>query len=225
MRAVLRLSGMALVAMVLAAVAPMSARADLIVNGSFEDGVSIPGGFVSVGGGNSSSITGWTVLGGVQSVDYIGSFWGASDGLRSLDLDGTPGPGGIEQVINTVPGKGYVVTFDMAGNAARAPYVKLMQVAAIGTTMQSQVFSFDSQASTVTNMGWTNMQFEFVADAATTTLQFASLTSALNPDYYLYCGPTLDNVVVTPVPGAILLGALGLGSSGGVLAWRKRRTL
>jgi len=227
MKKALKLSSMTLAVMVFAAIAPMSATADLIVNGSFEDGVSIPAGFVTVAGGDTTSITGWEVLGGGTAIDYIGSFWLASDGVRSLDLDGSPGPGGIQQTFGTEVGKAYKVDFDMAGNSARAPYVKWMQVAALGAgpaPLNTKVFSFDSTASTVNAMGWAPMEFAFIANSASTTLRFSSMTPAAATDWEKYCGPALDNVVVTPVPGAILLGAMGLCSSGGVLAWRKRRT-
>ena len=208
---------MILAAIALVAAAPTSAIADMVVNGSFEIGDAIPGtpGYFSVGSGNTTSIKGWEVV-GAGGVDYMGSFWKASDHERSVDLDGSPGPGGVQQAIATVPGTAYLVTFDMAGNSFRQPYVKYMQVAAVGTTIQSEAYSFDSETSTVTDMGWANMQFAFEADADTTILRFLSMTPASSTPYELYCGPALDNVSMSavPVPAAVLLGMLGLSAAG-----------
>ena len=92
---------------------------NLVVNGSFEDGVGTYDGgngvdFVTLKAG-STGITGWTII--LSSIDYDGSYWQASDGGRSLDLEGAGGDlGGVSQTISTVPGKAYVLTFDMAGN-------------------------------------------------------------------------------------------------------------
>ena len=69
------------------------ARANLLTNGSFEDGSAIPqpDGFLELPVG-STVITGWTVT--RDEIDYIGTnFWEHADGNRSLDLDGTPGFG------------------------------------------------------------------------------------------------------------------------------------
>ena len=68
------------------------AQAATLVNGSFEDGVD-PGVFTTLGEG-SGNITGWSIYGGgvAGTIDYIGSYWNASDGNRSIDLNGN-GPG------------------------------------------------------------------------------------------------------------------------------------
>src|SRR5688500_8882000 len=61
-----------------------------INNGSFESGGCF-GQFTTLGNG-STNITGWVV--GGHSVDYICRYWQASDGARSIDLNGKrTGPG------------------------------------------------------------------------------------------------------------------------------------
>lgn len=64
---------------------------NLIRNGSFEIGVS-PGSYLPLGVG-STAIQGWIVIRG--GIDYYGTGWISADGSRSLDLNGTPGVGGV----------------------------------------------------------------------------------------------------------------------------------
>lgn len=217
MKFFLKAYGLSLV-MAIVIISPASSRADLIQNGSFELGPN-PGGHLTLDAG-STAITGWTVVGaGLESgenIDYIGTTWVASDGGRSLDLNGYYKTGGIEQGFNTTIGETYRVTFDMAGNPDQGPTIKTMQVSAIGATTQSEDFSFDITGKSRTAMGWETMTWEFVADASYTTLQFMSTVTGDNVDAW---GPALDNVRVTPVPGAALLAIAGLGFA----KWRLRR--
>ncbi len=197
----------------------LPATADLVTNGSFESGLA-PGTHITLPEG-STEIDGWTVIGsGVtlasDSIDYIGTTWEASEGNRSLDLNGYFGTGGVQQVITTTPGDTYVVTFDMAGNPDNGPTIKTMDVLAIGTTTQSQSYSFDITGKTRSAMGWLPMQFVFTADTDSTTLQFMSTVTGSQNAW----GPALDNVNVVPVPGAVLLGMLGMGVAGAKLRRR-----
>ena len=183
------------------------AQAQMITNGSFELSTRDPGsGFFSVFPGQTT-ITGWDVIS--DDVHYMGTFWEASDGDRSIDLDGTDGSaGGVSQTFATTPGMTYGLTFDMAGNPARGPIIKPMRVFADG---QSQDFTFDITGRTFSDMGWTSMNWSFVADDTQATLRFQSLTGS-------GWGPAIDNVSlnpsVVPVPGAVLLGMLGLSVAG-----------
>src|ERR1700730_17938460 len=89
------------------------ANAAIVVNGSFEDGTNQPGaGSFATIPGSSSSIAGWSVIG---SVDWINGYWQASDQTHSVDLNGTA-LGGVQQIINTVAGQTYRVTFDLSAN-------------------------------------------------------------------------------------------------------------
>jgi choice-of-anchor C domain-containing protein len=161
----------------------------ILVNGSFESATVSPDGFRTLQPGDAS-ISGWVVVG--ASIDYIGTFWQASDGQRSLDLDGTPtGPGGISQTFTTIPGVQYFVSFDMAGNPQRGfqtgPVVKPMRVSADG---QSKEFTFDTTGRSFSNMGWMHFSWTFTADNLSATLEFRSLTTSSAS------GPALDNVSV-----------------------------
>jgi hypothetical protein len=93
-----------------------SAQAASFTNGSFELG-SDPGSFSTVFQGDGATITGWLVGGpSGASVDYIGSYWEAADGTRSIDLSGTSnypdGPikwGEISQTFDTISGQALTV--------------------------------------------------------------------------------------------------------------------
>jgi len=189
-------------------------KADLTQNGSFELGTNPGSGFLELDAGDTD-ITDWTIIGGgVRAIDYIGGYWTASDGIRSLDLNGRPGPGGVEQVISTIVGNTYTVKFDMAGNPDGGPNPKTMDVSAIGITTQTQGFSFDASSTTRTSMGWTPMEWSFVADDTSTTIRFMSTVVYAGDPSNVGWGPALDNVSVVPVPGAVLLGMLGLSVVG-----------
>lgn len=158
-----------------------------VSNGSFENG-SNPGVFTTVSAGQTN-ITDWNVVSG--TVDYIGTYWQASNGTRSIDMDGNDA-GTISQTLATTPGATYTVTFDMSGNPDGGPVVKTMDVSA-GTTTQS--FSFDTTGISKTAMGWVGKSFTFTTTSANTTLTFASTT----PGFY---GAALDNVAITQtLPG------------------------
>ena len=178
--------------------------ANLIQNGSFENGAN-PGLFQTINAG-STVITGWTVSQG--TIDYKGTLWQASEGSRSLDLSGG-NDGGIQQTFNTTVGETYRVTFDLAGNTFTSPTIKDMRVSAGGSSAD---FSFDTTGKSNSNMGWLSKSWDFTANSTTTTLEFISLSNS-------FAGPVLDNVSVIAVPepssvlGLLSLGVLGIGSA------------
>jgi choice-of-anchor C domain-containing protein len=185
-------------------VAVPSAPANIIVNGSFETGtLPTPPGTTFVSG--STAIDGWLV--GGHGIDYIGTYWQASDGGRSVDLDsGTvlgagPYDGSIAQTFGTVSGQPYRVNFDMAGNPDGAPALKSLEVSAAG---QSANLSFLNSSQTLSNMGYQPREFLFTANSSTTTLMFKSLSGT---GY----GAVIDNVsvIAVPEPASFLLGAFG----------------
>jgi choice-of-anchor C domain-containing protein len=176
--------------------------ASLIVNGSFEEGPAVRA-FLNLASGDTS-IRGWVVTG--EGVDYVSSgYWVSSDGARAIDLDGsarsrlTPPhvQGGIAQTFSTAPGTRYRVTFDLAGNPNQLPRVKPLRVSAGGETAE---FTFDATGKTGARMGWTPRRWTFTANAASTTLEFRSLTVSPQTGY----GAAIDNVAVVAEPSAPL---------------------
>lgn len=162
------------------------AQTNLIQNGSFEIGPE-PGGSMITYKAGAADISGWRVT--RDTIDYIGpGFWSGSDGRRSIDLDGTPGAGGVAQSFATTAGQEYVVTFDLAGNPGCAPPIKRLEVTAAG---QSTEFSFEASGTSAAAMGWVKKTWRFKANASNTTLEFRSLGDPNGK-----CGPVIDNVVV-----------------------------
>jgi choice-of-anchor C domain-containing protein len=172
----------------------MSQEPSLIVNGSFEETPAVRT-YLNVVAG-SATINGWAVTG--EGIDVVAdSYWPASDGVRSVDLDGsarsraTPPfmQGGIAQTFATTPGARYLVRFDLSGNPVKKPVVKPIRISAAG---QSAEFTFDVSATDFRNMGWSPRTWEFVANDSSTTLEFRSLTASPLTGY----GPAIDNVSV-----------------------------
>lgn len=188
---------------------PATANAAPFINGSFETGPST-GVFVGLTAG-STAINGWVV--GGAGIDYIGTYWNASNGARSIDLSGN-GPGSISQTFDTIVGALYNVTFDLAGNGDGGPGQKTATVLASGGTLGT----FSTPSSPKPNLTYTPYTYTFTATGSATTLTFASATNTA-------FGPVLDNVSVTaavPEPATWAMMMLGFGAMGSVLRRRKR---
>lgn len=174
-------------------------------NGSFENGSTNPGAFMQLDAG-STVLTDWTISAG--SIDWIGTYWPAAAGSKSVDMNGA-GPGTISQVLATTIGKTYTVTFALSANPAGPAVVYTLSVGATGATSQAYPFDRAVNANTLQNMMWQAKQYSFVATSATTTLTFASV-SATGP-----FGPALDNVVVTEKAAAGTAGGPGAACKSG----------
>ena len=194
-------------ALALLATVPMLAT-PVVINPSFETGPA-PGVFTTLAGGDTS-ITGWTVNG--DSIDYIGSYWVAADGSRSLDLNGN-GQGGIQQTVNGFDiGTLYTLTFMMSGNPDR-DQINTLRLSVSGIGFQD--YTFDSSVATNANMGWVQYSFLFAATATTHTISFDSQDASA-------FGSALDNVGITgEVPEPATYAMMGGGLI--ALAFLRRR--
>ncbi len=208
----------------LLAVAISSAQANLVTNGSFEEGASFNGGFLEVPAGGSS-ITSWTVGGG--GVDYIGSYWDAQDQDRSIDLNRLTF-GSLFQDIATTAGTKYEISFWMSGNPdINAPSVPtyalratLIDVVNGGSTiLTTQDASYTNGSHSHGNMMWTKFTFDFTATSALTRLNFEGIAP---PGAY---GAALDNVSMTEVvPEPFTMMLMGGAAVGAFAKVRRRRS-
>ena len=202
-----------------AAVPLGGAQAATVINGSFELGAD-PGLYTTLTAVDTTSITGWTVATG--SIDYIGSYWTASDGSRSLDMNGLTAGSITQTLTGLTPLQQYKVSFDLAGNPDAGPTIKTLSVTA---SADSNSYTFDITGTSHAAMGWVTEAFFFTATGTSAVLSFASTVFAggtdANPAAF---GPALDNVSVsaTPLPAALPLFATGLGALG-LLGWRRKR--
>ena len=191
-------------------------QANLLTNGSFEEGPA-PSGFVpdSQGGmqlnTGSTAIPGWTVTGDQIAWLHTTNFWGitASDQTKSLDLSGytdSGSAGGIEQTFATVPSQQYLVQFDIGAQQPSWGPTDII----VSAASQSATF----QAIPTGSQQWTTKSWIFTANSAFTTLNF----SENNPSRTAYNG--LDNAIVTAVPEPASILGLVLG---GAYFIRRRR--
>ena len=174
-------------------------RADLLVNGDFEQGPTIPSlnPVMSIAPG-STALTGWTVTGG--AIDIVtDSYWVPVSGHRSVALS-TTGPGSIEQVLSTAPGAVYRLTYWMSGEPFSSPTIKHLRVTA-GAATQDQ--TFDVTPAWEWDMGWARHTFDFIAAGSTTTLRFSSMDASPS-------GPAIDSANVVLVTAGVPAGAPGL---------------
>lgn len=152
---------------------------NLLQNGDFSLGPSV-GGFVTLQNGETA-LPGWVIT--RANVDYIGNYFNGPDGKRSIDLDGSPGAGGVRQTFATTPGEWYEVRFQMAANNHGSPETKVMGVSAAG---QTDRFEHPN------TLNWTPKTWMFQAKESQTTLEFYSLDKGTG----LYYGPLLADVSV-----------------------------
>jgi hypothetical protein len=153
---------------------------------------------------NYSSFANWDVSDG--SVDVIGvdSSWNWFPAYgRYVDMDGSTGNAGkitTKVSFDLAPGT-YTLSFDLAGNQRQgADDTVIVQVDMGSLFNRSYTLSASTPFTTFTEM--------FTVGAATSAkLSFEGVGGD-------NVGMLLDNVRLTPVPGAVLLGMLGLSVAG-----------
>jgi choice-of-anchor C domain-containing protein len=196
-------------ALLLGAQTAHAATVNLVSNGSFESGPAVSN-FTTLNAGNGT-LTDWDIIGG--SVDYIGSYWPAADGTKSLDLSGNA-PGTItQQIAGLVDGQEYRVSFSLRGNGdATSSAAQGLTVSINGADL---TFSAPKTATS-----WAVQTFTFVYDASGLGNDLLVFAAGANGAY----GPGLDNISVTatPIPGAVLLFGSALAGMG-FLGYRRHK--
>lgn len=192
------------------ALLPRTSHANLLVNGSFENGSFAPdgNGFMSLPPG-STAITAWTTFSAeiVWASSSNVSSWSASDGNFFLDLTGyhdSSPYGGVDQTFTTVAGTAYHVTFDLSVNqsssVSRGPIT--VRVAATGNAFED--FTYDPPGS---GIQWGSFAYDFVASGSSTDLSFLGTLSTGGATI------NLDNVQVNsvPEPSSLVLAVVAVG--------------
>lgn len=155
-------------------------------NGSFETGGYVDSGGGFMGDATGTVIDGWTITG---AVDWIGTYWTAPVGTKSIDMNATPTQGTLSQTFDTTVNATYVVTFKMSGNPNCGIENKTLTVQATGGALTTFTFVMPAGA-TNGNMTWDDNAYTFKATATSTTLSFASTTFGA-------CGAAIDAVTIT----------------------------
>ncbi len=164
---------------------------NILINGSFEEGG--PAGYYKTLR-KGDKIPGWTVF--KASVDITGNnYFKCQDGQNSIDLNGTPGFGGIQQRFFTEKGKKYLLSFYLAGNPEGGPKIKKLLVS-FGD--QTRELEFDITGKSRENMGWEYHEFVFKAKDRATILKFESNHKSGPTNW----GPAIDNVKLVPYDGS-----------------------
>lgn len=186
--------------------------------GSFELGNYINGGGISpsapgymgVAAGDSSTITGWTVGGPGDGVDWlIEPSYGADTGVHSIDLQHQTSSS-ISTVIPTTSGDLYEISFSAAAVLRSLPSSAQGLVSA--GSLLDQVFSV-SYSADPSSPFFSSFSFLFTATGPTTTIRFTGAGPTGVGTYHF--GPVIDTVSVSAVPEP---GSLALLSCSGLFA-------
>lgn len=163
---------------------------NLILNGSFENGLfegdaDTSFTFIPAGG---TAVDGWVGTQGGFDWHQAVEFGPAFDGYRMVDLTAGIGLGGISQMFTTAATNTYRLTFALAGPRVvfQNPRSVLVSVAGISQT-------FTVPASEEFPLAWELKTLTFTAIADTTTLEFAG---SGNGEYW---GAVIDSISVVRI--------------------------
>ena len=202
---------------VAAALLASSAGAVTVINGSFEMGIPLAGQTL-VPVNDTTSITGWKVLGGAGSgpgVYYTpSSVWDAASGVRSIGLAKYDGVG--QRVYGFTPGKQYKLNFSLSAypNGANGDTRAVVSV----TGGVAEIFTYTkTAANSPTNMLYQPYSYLFTAGGTAQNIMLRGLSSKSGNF------AVLDDVSISlvPEPAAWALMIAGFGMVG--LAARRRR--
>ena len=174
--------------------------------GSFVNGGGIVngggGGYMGVAPGDSTTITGWTVGGPGDGVDWLTPpIYGADTGNHTLDLQHLTSSS-ISTTIATTVGAKYTVSFVASASTVVGTSAEGLLSAG---SLTNQAFSIARSASTGAPT-WTPLSYQFTATGSSTTVKFTG-----TGDQIWHYGPVLDSVSVTAVPEPATDALMGAG--------------
>lgn len=164
------------------------------------------------------SLPGWTVNTG--NVNVVNGTFSSSagnlafEGNQYLDLVGQGGVGSISQIVSTVAGQSYNLSFMYSHNLFS------------GTPSASAAFALDGLAGVIThstgsnaNLDWLNYSGSFVATGSSATLSFTNLTGGVNEGIFLDAVSVTSAVPEPSIWAMLLIGFFGIG---GILRSQRR---
>jgi Protein of unknown function (DUF642)/PEP-CTERM motif len=211
--------------LILAAAASVSAATsaqatiNLLSNPGFENGVALPTGEVNLAAGDTTSITGWTVLG--AGVHYVNNtIWDAAQASRSIELLGSNGGIG-QRVYGFIKGKTYTLKYALSAdpaNTATGPVDVYHTVSVTGGLASTTPYTFMPTFNTASSMLYSIQEYTFVASNTFQDLQFRA--SGRNRGGF---GPVIDSISITAIPEASTWAMLVLGFGLVGVASRRRK--
>lgn len=208
------------------------ARANLIINGSFETPDVTNGTYVTIFPGGEPAGFGWSVVAG--SVDAndeelnAGQPLGpAYDGRQFLDLNGTLA-GTLSQTFATTPGVSYTLDFAYSNNFA---FTNMSDPATAVVTVTDTGIGNDLITPLTISHGtggpgdqdWTVESLTFAATGSNTTLTFTSTRFTTPLGGILLDGVSVVGPAAVPAPGGLALVGVGLLAAGVRRTWRRVR--
>jgi len=195
-----------------------TARADLVVNGSFENPSVTAGTYTNFGAG--ANIGGWTVVGVdsalVNSAVQRGITFQAQNGSNWIDLAGENSNSrnsGVTQTLSTTMGALYELKFHVGSATDNMFFFQSTVDLSIngGTRV-----SFTNPSAPANMLDWKLFMVPFTATSTTTNLTFFNGSAQNN----FLSG--LDNVSITAVPEPSSLLLIVVGLTAGVVARHRR---
>jgi Protein of unknown function (DUF642) len=126
-----------------AAPAGWAPAGNILLDGDFNTAVDPGGTFTTYFGPGPLSTSNWRVLSN-KNVDLVDSaYWGSPSpgGVCTVDLDGTPGDGGIFETLMTIPATAYDVRLLLSGSAPQ-PGTNYVKVIVPGASVNLFYFTF-----------------------------------------------------------------------------------
>jgi hypothetical protein len=209
-------------------------RAAVIRNGGFEDPI-VPDRFLVFTAGQQLGTNGWTVIGPsgatvmLLKTTYDEPFGGyslfdAQEGQNSLDITGLRNEGpnvGVSQVIDTVIGKGYEISFYVGRiTPTGGPNDPYAHPATIDLKIDSGTrISFTNSDITEGRNNWKKFSYAFTALNDTTTISFLNATR-LDTNQAGLDGISISSTI-EPVPEPSTAWLIGLSLFGSIKRfWR-----
>lgn len=189
------------------------AQTNLIVNGSFEQPVVSPGGFIVVG-----SIPGWTTTFGSGIEVENNAVGPAFDGSQLVEMDSNDNSG-MQQLVPTVAGRSYTLSVEYSPRPG-------VDVSSSGIEVRINGSVIDTIARNgigLSTTSWTKFSYQVVATSSSTAVEFRAAGTSDG------VGGFIDDVrfgLPSPIPtlsDTVLPGLAALLALAGVVLLRRRR--